>query len=31
MVVDEKSGNARYVSIPGGPDVVDFLAGYQHR
>ena len=29
VLVDEKSGNSRHLSIPGGPEVLDYLAGCQ--
>lgn len=27
VVVDENDGNDRYLSIPGGPEVINYLAG----
>lgn len=29
VLTDEKTGNSRFLSIPGGPEVIDYLAGYQ--
>jgi len=30
VIVEEKTGNSRFLSISGGaPEVLDFLAGYQ--
>lgn len=29
VIVEDKTGNSRFLSIAGGPEVVDFLAGYK--
>lgn len=29
VIVEEKTGNSRFLSISGGLEVVDFLAGYK--
>ncbi|CAN0130322.1 unnamed protein product [Ectocarpus sp. 4 AP-2014] len=29
VIVEEKTGNSRFLSISGGPEVVDFLAAYK--